>query len=247
VGSMLIGMFERRDPRARNLILIGLCQGRRVRVGRLARAFDITAETLRKARRLYEREGLAGLVGGKSRGRGPKLNGVTVRAVHRWFAQGVSVRKVQEKLRAHKVPVSVGTLSNERARWKAALLTRNDEVAATVDEASPSEPPEQAQFAQPERGAPETVAHDLAETSPAFVADTPAATAVAAEAADENNRVAILIEQTCAVIDASGEASPPFVVDAAAAAVTAAARVRPSRSTARCRRTGASSSTWARG
>src|ERR1700685_3396309 len=69
VGSTLIGTFERRDPRARNLILIGLCQGRRVRVGRLARAFDISAETLRKARRLFEKEGLVGLVGDRSRGR----------------------------------------------------------------------------------------------------------------------------------------------------------------------------------
>src|SRR5258708_5449207 len=223
VGSTLIGMFERGDPRARNLILIGLCQGRRVRVGRLARAFDITDETLRKARRLYEREGLAGLVGGKSRGREPKLNGATVRAVHRGVAQGVSVREVQEKLRARKEPVSisVGTLSNERARWKAALLPHTDEAAATMDEAPPSEPPEEAQFALPERGASETVAPDLAETSPAAAADAPAATAVAAEATDEDKGAAIPIEQTCAATDASGDASPTYRIDARAATAAA--------------------------
>jgi hypothetical protein len=216
VGSTLIGMFERRDPRARNLILIGLCQGRRVRVGRLAQAFDITAETLRKARRLYEREGLAGLVGDKSRGREPKLSGATVRAVHRWFAQGVSVRGVQEKLRTRKVPVSVsvGTLSNERARWKAALLTRKDEAAATVDEAPPSEPPEEAQFALSERVAPEPMVSDLAETSPSPAADAPAA-----DTSDEDKGAAIPIDETCA----STDEVPPPMVEAAAATATAAA------------------------
>ncbi len=195
-----------------------------MRFGRLARAFDITDETLRKARRLYEKDGLAGLVGGKSRGREPKLNDATVRAVHRWFAQGVSVREVQEKLRARKVPVSVsvGTLSNERARWKAALHTHADKAAATVDEAPPSEPPGEAQIALPERGAREAVAPDLAETSPASVADAPAATAVAADEAEENKGAAIPIEQTCAATDASGEAAPPSVVDAPAATSVAA-------------------------
>jgi len=217
VGSTMIGMFERQEPRARNLILIGLCQGRRVRVGRLALAFDITAETLRKARRLYEKEGLAGLVGDKSRGREPKLSGATVRAVHRWFAQGVSVRGVQEKLRTRKVPVSVsvGTLSNERARWKAALLTRNkDEAAATVDEAPPSEPPEEAQFALPERVVPEPVLPDLVETSPSSAADVPAA--------DTSDKDKGAIEETCAATDVSGEASPPSVADAPAEKTAAA-------------------------
>lgn len=220
VGSTLIGMFERRDPRARNLILIGLCQGRGVRVGRLARAFDITAETLRKARRLYEREGLAGLVGDKSRGREPKLSGATVRAVHRWFAQGVSVRGVQEKLRTRKVPVSVsvGTLSNERARWKAALLTRNDEAVVTVDEAPPSEPPEEAQFALPERVAPEPVLPGIAETSPSSTVDAPAA-----DTSDEDKGAAVPNDETCAATDVSGEAPPPPVADAATAIAADAA------------------------
>ena len=144
VGSTLIGMFERQDPRARNLILIGLCQGRRVRVGRLARAFGITDETLRKVRRLYEKEGLAGLVGGKSRGRALKLSGAPLQAAHRWFAQGLSIRQVQQKLKARRVPVSVsvGTLSNERARWKTAQRTRTDDGAVAEQEAPPSEPPE---------------------------------------------------------------------------------------------------------
>jgi hypothetical protein len=219
VGSTLIGMFERRDPRARNVILIGLCQDPRVRVGRLALAFDITGETLRKARRLYKREGLVGLAGGKSRGREPKLSGATVRAVHRWFAQGVSVRGVQEKLRTRKVPVlvSVGTLSNERARWKAALLTRNDEAAATVDEAPPSEPPEEAQLALPERVASEPVASDLAEASPSSAAD-----ARAADTSDEDKDAAIPIDENCAATDVFGEAPPPPVVEAAAATAAAA-------------------------
>lgn len=146
VGSTLIGMFERQDPRARNVILIGLCQGQRVRVGRVARAFRITGEMLRKVRRLYEKKGLEGLVGGKSRGREPKLAGVTLRAVHGWFAQGLSLHQVQRKLKARREPVSVsvGTLSNARARWKAAQGPRPEDGAATEQEAPKapsSEPP----------------------------------------------------------------------------------------------------------
>jgi hypothetical protein len=210
VGRTLIGTFERRDPRARNVILIGLCQGQRMRVGRLAHAFDITAETLRKARRLYEKEGLEGLVGGKSPGREPKLKGATVLAVHRWFAQGVTIRQVQAKLKARKVPilVSVGALSNERARWKAALNTRTEQTASTVDEAPPSEPPEglshgQAQLELPiateETVRPELVAICAAtevsgEEPSSPVTDILAATVPAADAADEDKGAAIPIE-----------------------------------------------------
>jgi hypothetical protein len=218
VGSTLIGMFERRDSRARNIILIGLCQGPRVRVGRLAQAFDITGETLRKARRLYEMEGLEGLVGGKSRGRDRKLNGAAVRAVHRWFAQGVSVRDVQQKLRARKVPVSVsvGTLSTERSRWKAALRTRDDAAASTMDEAPPSEPPEEEQFALPKSGAPGPVPPNLAEASPTSATDAPAE-----DTSDE--RAAVPAEETCAATSASGEATQPPVTDTAATTAPAAA------------------------
>jgi hypothetical protein len=219
VGSTLIGVFERRDPRARDLILIGLCQGRRVRLGRLAEAFDISGETLRKARRLYEREGLAGLVGGKPRGRAPKLEGAAVRAVHRWFAQGVSVREVQEKLRARKVPVSVsvGTLSNERARWKAAQLTRDDAGAATVEEAPPSEPPEGTQFALPGRVAPELALPELAEVSPTSAVD-----AAGPDPADEE-RAQGGIEETCTATDVSGEAPQALGAEAAPSTAPAAA------------------------
>jgi hypothetical protein len=199
VGSTLIGMFERQDPRARNLILIGLCQGRRVRVGRLARAFGITDETLRKVRRLYEKEGLAGLVGGKSRGRALKLSGAPLQAVHRWFGQGLSVRQVQQKLKERRVPVSVsvGTLGNERARWKTAQRTRTDDGAEVEQEAPPSEPPEgrsqgDAQCALPVQldRAPTTASAAVpGEALAAFVADAPTAPS-SAGAADEGKGLA---------------------------------------------------------
>ncbi len=199
VGSTLIGMFERQDPRARNLILIGLCQGRRVRVGRLARAFGITDETLRKVRRLYEKEGLAGLLGGKSRGRALKLSGAPLQAAHRWFAQGLSIRQVQQKLKERRVPVSVsvGTLSNERARWKTAQRTRTDDGAVAEQEAPPSEPPEgrsqsDAQCALPVQldRAPTTAATAVpGEALAASVADAPTAPS-SAGAADEDKGLA---------------------------------------------------------
>jgi hypothetical protein len=84
------------------------------------------------------------------------------------------------------VVVSVGTLGNERARWKAALPTRNDGTVAAVDEAPPSEPPEELQFSLPERVAPESGLPDLAGTSPSSAADAPAA-----DASDEDTSAAV--------------------------------------------------------
>ena len=188
IGGMLIGVFDRSDPRARNVILIGLCQGKRVHFGRLAKAFDISVQTLRMARRLYEKEGLAGLVGGNVRGHGraPKLQGAAVRAVHRWFTQGVSVVEVQAKLKARRVPVvvSVGLLSNERARWKAGRLTRTEETS-TLDEAPDSEPPS---------GASQGDAACGPLDAPPSVDEDPATADLVVAAADEDEGAAITIE-----------------------------------------------------
>jgi Helix-turn-helix domain len=241
VGSTLIGMFERQEPRARNLILIGLCQGRRVRVGRLARAFGITDETLRKVRRRYDKEGLAGLVGGKSRGRAPKLSGASLQAVHRWFTQGLTVREVQQKLKGHRPPVSVsvGTLSNERARWKRAQRTRSDDGAVAPREAPPSEPPEGRSQGDAQRALPMQL--DRAPTSaatavsdealPALVADAPAAPSSSAPP-PEPSGCRSAVEPAGALLEpldrapttaaAAGEAAPVFVADAPAAVAPAA-------------------------
>jgi hypothetical protein len=58
VGGSLIGRFTRGEYGVRNAILIGLAQDPQVHYGRLAKAFDITSETLRLIRRLFETEGL---------------------------------------------------------------------------------------------------------------------------------------------------------------------------------------------
>jgi hypothetical protein len=143
VGSMLIGMFERREPVGRNVILVGLCQGSRVRYGRVAHAFGMSYETLRQVRRCFAERGLEGLMAAAPRGGQRKLTEVVVQAVHREFAKGGSLRKVQSRLQRQREPIrlSVGTLSQERSKWQPSQPGTTEGAAATPSEPPAAEPP----------------------------------------------------------------------------------------------------------
>jgi transposase-like protein len=129
VGGTLIGTFDRRERGARNVILVGLARDPRAHLGKLAAAFGVNAETLRRIRLQHEEEGLSAVVSRTPGGSERKLQGAARRRAEQLFARGATLAAVQEALAKLDVTVSRATLSGERAQWR----TRTSSgVAATA-------------------------------------------------------------------------------------------------------------------
>jgi hypothetical protein len=74
VGGTLIGSFGPKDIGVRNTLLVGLADEPRIKKGKLAWAFGVSSEQLRRVRRHVESNGLDGI---PSRARGGRQTKVT--------------------------------------------------------------------------------------------------------------------------------------------------------------------------
>jgi transposase-like protein len=121
VGGTLIGTFDRRDRGARNVILVGLASDPKARLGKLATAFGVNAETLRRIRLQHEEEGLSAVVSRAPGGSEKKLQGAALRRAEQLFARSASLATVRAALAKLHVTVSRATLSGARAQWRARM------------------------------------------------------------------------------------------------------------------------------
>jgi len=119
VGGTLIGIFGRKDRAARNALLMGLTANPKVHLGRLATAFGLNAETLRRMRLQYRDEGLQAVLERAPGGSERKLQGRSLRWAEQGFARGDSLATVQAALARRRVTISVAALCVARARWRA--------------------------------------------------------------------------------------------------------------------------------
>lgn len=141
VGHTLIGVFGRRELGARNVVLMGLCRGTKVHYGKLAKAFRIGEEQLRKIRLRFEEGGIEAFFDSRRRGRERVLQGKALRDVRRWLGKGVSQRAIRDKLAARGVRVGVGTICNEHKRWVAELSASSPATAEVPGDELPEPPP----------------------------------------------------------------------------------------------------------
>jgi hypothetical protein len=100
VGGVLVGQFDRTDHGTRNLLVVQLARDPRIRRRHLARAFGITAETLRLLRNLHEEKGVEALVKRRLGNNGDRKVKLTpnVRArLMRMFDEGLGVAEGHAK------------------------------------------------------------------------------------------------------------------------------------------------------
>ena len=116
VGGSLVGAFGRRARGARNVVLVGLAGDPKVHLGKLAHAFDLNAETLRRIREQHEREGLRAVLDRAPGGSEKKLHGRLLQLAEKLFARDASLATVRAALAKRHVAISVTTLSGERAQ-----------------------------------------------------------------------------------------------------------------------------------
>jgi hypothetical protein len=116
-GGFLIGSFRDDEPGMRNVLLVTLSQERRVRKGKLADAFGVHPETLRRVRRRFEKGGLSSIVednpGGPKRVRTKKL----VDNLVGLFEQGATIDATHTAVKGKASRSVVGVVHKE---WKEA-------------------------------------------------------------------------------------------------------------------------------
>lgn len=116
VGGTLIGTFRVGDDGYRNAILIGLLSDKRLRVGKLAAAFELVPETLRRLRKVHEKEGLGAVVARKHGGSESKITPKLRARMDAMFEAGLGATAVQRALRGR---LSLRTVTYARAAWRA--------------------------------------------------------------------------------------------------------------------------------
>jgi transposase len=125
VGGKLIGSFGSKDRYIRNLILVGLCQEQSFKKGKLARAFDLTDEYLRRIRNRVDAEGIEAIPARGPGGSVPKLEEKECQRVYQMFEQGAGAKEAWRKV-GRQGGVSYQSVWRLRKTWKA--KHQSDEV-----------------------------------------------------------------------------------------------------------------------
>ena len=152
VGGTLVGAFARRERGARNVVLVGLAADPKVHLGKLAQAFGLDAETLRRIREQHQHQGLRAVLDRAPGGSEKKLHGRLRRLAEKLFASDASLATVRVALAQRHLEISVTTLSGERAQWRERLAGGADagELPHPAPESAPpddaTEPPPQQEF-----------------------------------------------------------------------------------------------------
>lgn len=98
VGGMLVGSYDAGDRAVRNAILVKLSEDPKVHLGRLAEAFELTQEQVRRLRRQYEAEGLSGVTEFKQGGREHVVTPALRRKLYELFDAGASINLAHAKI-----------------------------------------------------------------------------------------------------------------------------------------------------
>ncbi len=118
VSGTLIGKFGSDERFIRNLILLGLDKDKTIRKGKLAKAFGLTDEYLRRMRQRVAEGGLDAVPNQGLGGPHFKLDEKTRRDISRLFDHGLRAKEVYVRA-GRKAGVSYRTVLRMRDAWKA--------------------------------------------------------------------------------------------------------------------------------
>lgn len=122
VSGSLVGRFAESDVVARDVVLCTLGVDPAMHLGRLGEAFELSPDFVRVKRRLYEREGVAGLVNRRLAGRPGKVTEAIRLRLHRWFGDDLTVTEVHTRATKARLKLSRSTIGREMQAWNQARL-----------------------------------------------------------------------------------------------------------------------------
>jgi hypothetical protein len=125
IASRRVGSWEPGERGIRNALMVKLAEDPSIIFEELARAFEVSSETLRLQRRLYEQEGLAAVLKrGEAHHKGGRQLGPAVRRkMERLFAEGKTTSEVVAMLKGRVHRSSTDTY---RRRWESKRAARGE-------------------------------------------------------------------------------------------------------------------------
>lgn len=114
LGGTLVGSYAKGDTTMRNMIVVGLAGDRRIRFKRLAAAFGMSGEQLRRIRRQYERDGAEGII--RRRGGWRKMTPALRRRLFKLFGEGATVNGAHAAVKKRVGRTAVGLVRQQWAR-----------------------------------------------------------------------------------------------------------------------------------
>ena len=117
VGGSLVGEFGPDDVGLRNVLVVGLAADPHTHLGNLANAFEISPETLRQLRKVYDAQGPEALLARRHGGaHNVKITDGRRRKLEALFAQGVTIDDAMARV-ASRWSVSRSAIGNVHAAW----------------------------------------------------------------------------------------------------------------------------------
>lgn len=153
VGGTLIGSFGRGDEVQRNLLLVHLSKAPRIKKGKLAWAFGLTAAHVWSLRKQVERAGIAWLYSRPGRGRQEVITAGMRRRIFKSFAAGQGISEVHRSLlrsKSRSNHVSLRSISRVRSEWLAEQAQSAEPEACRVAPTLELELAEAVEVAAPE-------------------------------------------------------------------------------------------------
>lgn len=141
ISGTLIGKFKSEERFLRNLILLGLDQDKTIKKGKLAGAFGLTDEYLRRMRQRVAEGGLEAVPTNGPGGQHFKLDEKARGGISRLFEEGLRAKEVYDRA-GEKAGVSYQTILRMRNAWKIEKETRESRAIG------PEEASEQLSFWQ---------------------------------------------------------------------------------------------------
>jgi transposase len=129
IGGALVGKYTRDNPGERNALIALILEDGRARVGEVAEAFEVSTEIVRRVRRLYEREGLRGVVAQRRPGARPK---VTAELRAKLFAAFDSGKTASAAHRLVRRELSAGTVRRVEKEWRSERARPSQDEDATL-------------------------------------------------------------------------------------------------------------------
>lgn len=117
VGGKLIGTFGPKDILARNLLLVGLSKEKQFKKGKLAWAFNLTDQQLRRIRQVVEEKGTDAIPSRPRGGSEPKVTEDARKRLYRLFNKGMNAQQAFFKV-GKNVKLSYRSFCRVRQEWE---------------------------------------------------------------------------------------------------------------------------------
>ncbi len=134
LGGSLVGVYDNGDRASQDILLICLSREPTARVGKLAKAFDISPETLRQVRRRYEADGFEAVIARPRPGAKRKMTPKLRERIEKMFDDGLTIKAARHNVCRGNKKISCALVGQVHFEWmQRRRPTQADDDAQAAD------------------------------------------------------------------------------------------------------------------